>query len=244
MSAGLAAGARAPALAESSADDLEIQRHLLDLALQPLDRFDGFTRIDQWLEASLRYQLNAICFALAMAQYTRTPAFTGYLAEAQRNTVAKMLDRRVWGYWALENLLGHLRWDPDPIVRDNVMYSGYLGVMIGFHETLNDDRRYDPPGALTLRWDERRSYAYDLVSVAEAIRRNMLASPHTQYPLRAAHDLPDLQHLRAQHPPHGRPAARHGDDRRPRRAGPRRVYDATASYGPTGASSPGAPPSA
>jgi hypothetical protein len=54
--------------------------------------------------------------------------------------------------------------------------------MIGFHETLNDDRRYDVPSALTLRWDERRRYAYDHESVAAAIRRNMLASPHTQYP--------------------------------------------------------------
>ncbi len=167
---------------ESTADDLEIQRYLLDLALQPLERFEGFTRIDQWLEASLRYQLNSICFALAMAQYTRTPAFSGYLAEAQRNAIAKMLDRRVWSYWALENLIGNLRWDPDPIVRDNVMYSGYLGVMIGMYETLNDDHRYDRPGALTLRWSEHRRYRYDFGSLAEAIQRNMLAGPTPLYP--------------------------------------------------------------
>jgi Linalool dehydratase/isomerase len=173
--------ASAPEVLESSVEDLEILRDLLDLALQPADRFDGFTHIEQFLESSLRYQLNYICFALCMAQYTRTPAFTGYLAEAQRRAIDKMLDRRVWEYWALVNLVGNLRWDPDPIVRDNVMYSGHLGVMIGLYETLNDDRRYGAPGALILRWSEARSYAYDFASVAESIHRNMLASPITQY---------------------------------------------------------------
>jgi hypothetical protein len=170
-----------PAVGESTVEELEIQRYLLDLALQPLDRFEGFTHIEQFLESSLRYQLNYISFALSMAQYTRTPAFTGDLARAQRNAIDKMLDRRVWEYWALVNLLGNLRWDPDPIVRDNVMYSGHLGVMIGLYETLNDDRRYGAPGALVLRWSERRSYAYDFASVAGSIHRNMLASPTTQY---------------------------------------------------------------
>jgi linalool dehydratase/isomerase-like protein len=181
MSALADASAVAPEVGESSVQDLEIQRFLLDLALQPADRFDGFTVIEQFKEASLRYQLNYIAFALAMAQYTRTPAFSGYLAEAQRSLIDKMLDRQVWEYWALMNLVGNLRWDPDPIARDNVMYSGYLGVMIGLYETLNGDRRYGLPGALTLRWSRRRSYAYDFASVAEAIRRNMLRSSTTQY---------------------------------------------------------------
>lgn len=55
------------------------------LALQPLDSFAGFTKIDQFREAATRYQLNALSYSLSMAQFTRTPAFTGYLAEAQRN---------------------------------------------------------------------------------------------------------------------------------------------------------------
>jgi len=36
-------------------------------------------------------------YGVAMSQYTRTPAFTGYLAEAQSNAITKMLQRRVWG---------------------------------------------------------------------------------------------------------------------------------------------------
>lgn len=44
-----------------------------------------------------------------MSQYTRTPAFTGYLAEAQRNAITKMCDKRVWGYWATGSLFGYGR---------------------------------------------------------------------------------------------------------------------------------------
>ena len=63
----------------------------------------------------MRYQLNFVQYAMAMSQYTRTPAFTGYLAEAQRNAIEKMLDPRVWKYWRWENLWGNLRWEPDPM---------------------------------------------------------------------------------------------------------------------------------
>lgn len=94
---------------ELTPDDLELERYLLDLTLQPIDRFDG------------RYQLNYACYALCLAQYNYTPAFTGYLTEAQANTVEKMRSKRVWGYWAHECLVGYQRWDPDPIKFANVI---------------------------------------------------------------------------------------------------------------------------
>ncbi|MEU1981801.1 hypothetical protein [Nocardia sp. NPDC019395] len=173
----------APSVTESSPEDLEILRYLLDLALQPLDRFDGFTHAEQMLLSALRYQLNGLCWALTLAQRTRTPAFTGYLAEAQRNAITKMCDKRVWKYWWKQELIGYGRWNRDPIAHHNVMYSAYLGVMIGLYETLNTDPTFDQPGSLTLRWNERRSYLYDFGSLAEAIQRNMLERPNSpQYP--------------------------------------------------------------
>lgn len=102
------------AVTESSADDLASLRYLLDLALQPIDDFTGFTRLEQIGGSALRYQLSYAGYALSMAQYTRTPAFGGYLAEAQANLIRKMCDKRVWGYWATEQLAGYLRWNPDP----------------------------------------------------------------------------------------------------------------------------------
>lgn len=170
-----------PEVQESSEEDLAVLRHVLDLSLQPLDEWEGFESLDQFRESALRYQLNFISYALAMHQYTRTPAFTGYLAEGQRNAIVKMTDKKVWGYWFWENLWGNLRWSRDPIERDNIMYSGYFGVMIGLYEALNDDRRFEQPGSLALRWNEGRRFDYDFGRLTGVLRRNMLRDPYSQY---------------------------------------------------------------
>ena len=75
-----------------------------------------YLKFDQFREGALRYQINHLAYATALYQYTHTPAFSGYLAEAQRNAIQKALDKRVWKYWSLENLWGNLRWNPDPII--------------------------------------------------------------------------------------------------------------------------------
>ena len=170
-----------PPVTESTLEDLAALRYALDLALQPIDSFDGFTKIDQFRESALRYQLNSLGYALATSQYTRTPAFTGYLAEAQRNAITKMLDKRVWGYWAIENLWGNLRWNPDPADRENVMLTGFLGLQVGMYESLNDNR-FSQPGALTFTWNDQRGYPNSFATLAESIRRNMLQSDFTLFP--------------------------------------------------------------
>lgn len=167
---------------EATVEELATQRYLFDLALQPLESFDGFTRLEQIGGSALRYQLNYVGYALAVAQYTRTPAFTGYLAEAQANMIRKMCDKKVWGYWATERLAGYLRWDPDPMVYGNVMYTGFFAAMLGFYETLNADRGFDDDGSLPLVWSDSRRFDYGYGSIATAIERNMRQSKHTMYP--------------------------------------------------------------
>ena len=169
-------------VAEHTEEDLAHLRYALDLALQPIDRFDGFNRLDQFREAATRYQLNALGYGLSMSQFTRTPAFTGYLAAAQRNAIEKMLDRRVWEYWALENAWGNLRFGRDPIANsDNIMLTGFYGVMLSMYESLNDDR-YSRPGALTFRWDDATAFTHDYPGLATAVHRSMTAAPFTLYP--------------------------------------------------------------
>lgn len=173
--------ARVP-VAEHTAEDLAHLRYALDLALQPLDSFEGFTRIDQFREAATRYQLNALSYGLSMSQFTRTPAFSGYLAEAQRNAIEKMLDRRVWGYWALENAWGNLDLDRDPVAnRENIMLTGFHGLMVGMYAALNDDR-YSRAGALTYRWSDDVGYPTDHGGLAASIHRNVEASPYGLFP--------------------------------------------------------------
>lgn len=166
---------------EHSAEDLKRLRYALDLALQPLDEFTGFNRLDQFREGALRYQVNMLGWSLSMAQFTRTPAFTGYLAQAQRNAIEKMLQRKVWGYWALENAWGRLSLDKDPVdTPENIMLGGYHGLMVGMYSALNDDR-YNEPGALTYRWNERVNYPHSAASVAACTHRNMVNSAYTLF---------------------------------------------------------------
>jgi hypothetical protein len=169
-------------VSESTPEDLAALRYPLDLGLQPLEQWEGFHTIDQFRESALRYQLQFLQYALAMSQYTRTPAFTGYLAEAQRNAIEKMLEPRVWKYWRYENLWGNLRWDPDPVRRDNVMLSGYWAVMVGLYEAMTGDERYNEPGSLTFRNGEREVYPYDFPRLAEVMRENMDGSIFCMFP--------------------------------------------------------------
>lgn len=171
-----------PQVRESTVDQLATQRYLLDLALQPIESFDGFTRLEQIGGSALRYQLSYVGYALAVSQYTCTPAFTGYVADAQANMIRKMCDKRVWGYWASERLAGYLRWDPDPMAYGNVMYTGFFAAMLGFYVTLNEDRGFDDDGSLPLIWSESRRFDYGYGSIATAIERNMRQSKHTMYP--------------------------------------------------------------
>ncbi|MFL6089125.1 MAG: hypothetical protein ACJ71Z_03185 [Aeromicrobium sp.] len=166
---------------EHSEDDLKRLRYALDLALQPLDEFRGFNRLDQFREGALRYQVNMLGWSLSMSQFTRTPAFTGYLAQAQRNAIEKMLHRKVWGYWALENAWGRLSLNKDPVdTPENIMLGGYHGLMLGLYSALNDDR-YTRPGSLTFRWNERTSYPHDAGTIAACTHRNMVNSAYTLF---------------------------------------------------------------
>lgn len=166
---------------ELSIDDLGTMRSLLDRALQPLDRFDGFTKLDQFQTAATRYQLNFIQWALAMAQLHYTPSFHGYLSAAQRNLIDKMTAPQVWRYWAFEQAWGNLSLDWDPMKRDNIMLSGYLGTMLGAYESNTGDDRYRRTGALPFRLGKRTwPYSHDMVSAA--VHDNMRRSGMTLFP--------------------------------------------------------------
>lgn len=152
--------------------ELGAMRFMLDLALQPIDRFDGFTTIDQFREAAWRYQLYALSESLAMLRATRLPSFRGYVEQAQRNAIVKMTDRRVWSYWFWENLWGNLKVDPDPMVRENIMISGWFATALGAYATTTGDDRFDRPGALPFRWSAKKVFDYDYPKIAETLVRN------------------------------------------------------------------------
>lgn len=141
--------------------DLKLMRFLLDRALQPVGNFDGFEWLDQFQTAAVRYQLNFMGYALAMAQATRLPALGGYLNEAQRRLIDKQTDHRIWRYWAIENLWGNLRIDPNPVARENIMFTGFCAAQIAMYHAASGCRDYERSGSFALRHPSGRSYDCD-----------------------------------------------------------------------------------
>ncbi|MET0985877.1 MAG: hypothetical protein ABW034_10765 [Steroidobacteraceae bacterium] len=174
--------AQAVGTRELTPDQIAALRFAYDRALQPLAEFNGFNVIDQFREAAIRYQLNNLGFALALAQCHYLPNFHGYLSRAQRNLIDKMRDRRVWSYWRVENLLGNLSLDCDPIGRDNIMLGGFYNAQIGLYAANTGDMRYGETGALPFALHERKVFNHDMHSIAAVSRRNFESSPFSLYP--------------------------------------------------------------
>ncbi|MDD2058439.1 hypothetical protein N5D52_28535 [Pseudomonas sp. GD03860] len=166
---------------ELSLDELQALRFNLDLALQPIGSFEGFQTIEQFQTSALRYQLNSIGYSLAVMQTVYTPNFQGYVNCAQRNAIDKALNKRVWGYWRWERLWGHFSWRYDPVGRDNIMLTGFLGLQVCLYMASSGDRRYTEPGSLTFTWGKRR-FAHDIHSIARSIDENFSRADFCLYP--------------------------------------------------------------
>ena len=163
---------------ELSLRELQQMRLLLDRALQPIDRFDGFEWLDQFQTAAVRYQINFSSYALSMAGHACLPAFTGYLLAAQNNLARKLLDHRIWGYWQHEALWGHLRADADPIPRDNIMLSGFLAAQLGYARSASGLRDFDQPGSIAFAHPSGARYEYSSPSIIAALLRQYQKAPY------------------------------------------------------------------
>lgn len=174
---------------ELSISDLRLLRLLLDRALQPVERFDGFEWRDQFQTAAIRYQLNFMSYALSLVQARHTPAFTGYLAEAQRRLLRKQEDHRVWRYWALESAWGHLSHAADPMPRGNIMYSGFVAAQMAYAVSAGSIGRED--AVVNLHRPSNAVYHYTLDDIAGLLTGQyrtapwglLACEPHWVYPL-------------------------------------------------------------
>lgn len=171
-----------PVVEELDADDLAALRYALDRALQPVDEFNGFDFIDQFQPSAVRYQINNLGYALSFANYIRLPAMRGYLVDAQRRLIEKKKQHRVWKYWALESLWGNFRHEPNPMARDNVMYSGWYAAQIGLFEAATGDRSCAEPGALTLRTANGTEFVNDFHTLAATLAENERNSEFCLFP--------------------------------------------------------------
>ena len=172
-----------PAVRELTDDQLGSVRYLLDRGLQPVHEFQGFDKRDQFQTAAWRYQVNWLGSDLATAQTFYTPNFHGYMSLAQRNLIEKFLDRRVWDYWVLESMWGHLNFtDWDPAAKDNIMLTGYYGGQVLLYMSATGDMRYAEPGSLTFRLNGRKAWSHDIHTICRSIYDNFKRSAYCLYP--------------------------------------------------------------
>lgn len=151
--------------AEMSLEHVQRLRFALDRALQPVGEFVGFEIRDPFQTAALRYQINFLAYGIALTQARFTPAFAGYMHEAQRRLICKQTQHRVWSYWALENVWGNLRCDADPAARENIMFTGFLALQMSLFQASTGSSEYSESGSFHLQHPNGQRYAFDLTTL-------------------------------------------------------------------------------
>lgn len=164
-------------------------RHFHNLVSQLDGDWHHLGSIDlcQEYDDSFRYQLATMAYATGIAHYHRLPAMQGAFKKLLRRIIHKMLLRVVWDYWFVTSHGGTLL-DPDlkeprkpwadPVVKENIMYSGHLLLMVSLYAMLFDDDEFEQEGGLTFKWNPtfwgtKEDFRYDTRSLQKVIFQQM-----------------------------------------------------------------------
>ncbi|MDR2531006.1 MAG: hypothetical protein LBC65_05665 [Oscillospiraceae bacterium] len=174
--------------ADASADELDAEgllaaRFLLDAEV---NREHGDLSGFDWLRglAEYRYQLSAFGYGLMLLHAKYLPNFTGYLKDAHRFLIKHYEDPRTCAYWAREAQTGYFSKNPDPIVKANVMLSGWMmPVVASYHDQYGDDE-FENPASIRFRPVKdkpEQTYDYDSESIVKVLYRQFSTD---EYPYR------------------------------------------------------------
>ncbi len=173
-------------------------RHIRNLASQPDGEWTHMGIMDpgqEWVTA-YRYQLASMAYTLGLAHFHRLPAAPGAFRRDFQNLMRKMLRYDVWSYWEhtsrsstfLDPDIESLR-EPwrDPVVKENIMYSGHVHAMAGMYGVLFDDDLYEKPGALTMSFrpifqSGAEEYPYDFGTLNHNLYWQMVESGYLGIP--------------------------------------------------------------
>jgi len=194
--AGKPAGAKKSPAAECAVDpnaypaadekELGQLRWVLKLADKPIDDFKDIHSLDQVGITASRYTLAFSVYFLAAEQYHKMPAWTEAIQPGMDRLIRKMLAKPVWEYWAtdskgvpkFEPLMDHpYQASEDPIAYRNIMYSGHLSQMVNLYQMLYNDRKWDKPGSIVLKWDDKKQFVYDNKSLQNAMFLQLITNP-------------------------------------------------------------------
>jgi hypothetical protein len=133
-------------------------------------------------ERTLRYQLANMAYAIASAQYNRTPAYHEMYQSTLLALFNRLLEPDCWREWINVSRGGNLQ-DPeqkalaegwiDPIRRHNIMYGGHVLEVAALYDTLYRERRFLPKGSIKLVFSEHswgfgtQTFEYDIPSIAK-----------------------------------------------------------------------------
>lgn len=167
-------------------------RHICNLAYNLDGDWSQMGGIESGQESttSYRYQLAWMAYALGIAHFHRLPGAPGAVKQAYAHLMRKMLRYDVWGYWehtsksstfvdpALEALREGWR---DPVVKENIMYSGHVHAMAGMFGVLFDDDRYEVEGGLSFKFQPMfasgaEEFVYDFSSLNDVLYWQMVES--------------------------------------------------------------------
>lgn len=139
-----------------------------------------------------QYQLSGMAHTMAQAHYHRMPNAPGFFRADMDRVVQKMLLPEVWQYWFSVSqgspLFNPGQAEPrkpfwDPIVKENIFYSGHLNHTAALYAYLFNDAKYDEPGSFTFA--NRQSFGfgpakveYGLKSVNDAIYWQFVENGH------------------------------------------------------------------
>jgi hypothetical protein len=162
---------------EMGDEALALTRRFVDTAFKPLDDWEDWDVIEQFQPAALRYQIDHLIYTMALQKYARTPAFRGYHDEAMRRLIEKYQQKKVWSYWAYENLWGNFEWNPDPARKQNIMLTGFFALSLGSYQTVTGDYRHQEVGSIEFKWSEKRRYPYSYDTLCASLTSDYLKSP-------------------------------------------------------------------
>jgi Linalool dehydratase/isomerase len=173
----------APGSRELDLRTLKFVQWFVELGLSKKDDFSYHDIIDQFQTSAIRYQLYEAVSSLGVYQYIYAPNFHGYVSQAMRNTIEKSLCEKVVGFWKWESIWGKFNvtnWDP--IIKDNIMVSGYVLQAVGIYQSNTRDERYLKPGSLTFEIDKSHTFPYDFKGIADSVKRNWDEGDYCLFP--------------------------------------------------------------
>jgi hypothetical protein len=167
-------------------EELGQLRWVLKLANEPIEDFKDMNSLDQVGITASRYTLAFSVYFLAAEQYHKLPAWDGAIKPGMDRIIQKMFQRPVWEYWSRDSA-GVTKFEPlmnqpyapfsDPIAYRNIMYSGHVSQMINLYQMLYNERKWDRPGSIVLKWDEKTKFLYDNASLQDAMFMQFIKNP-------------------------------------------------------------------